>query len=588
MKASEIRDRFLKFFINRGHQVIASASLVPENDASVLFTTAGMQPLSPYLLGESHPAGNRLVSVQKCVRTVDIEAIGDKTHLTFFEMLGNWSLGDYFKTESINWSFELLTNPTEGFGLDPKRLYVTVFAGDNNAPCDEESSRQWQALGIPKSRIYFLPDNWWSPGDNGPCGPDTEIFYDLTDQGLGEMSLEEFKSADDKQHLVEVWNNVFMEYEKKDGQVIGRLKKKNVDTGAGLERLTAIIQKVDSVFETDLLAPLIEMARTLATKPDDRDLKIIVDHLRSAVFIIADGVSPSNTDRGYVLRRLIRRALVAAHHSQLKSGAFSSLALKIIDSQSPSYPNLKELSSLIINCLTEEEAKFSQTLKRGLKEFEKFASRGQIEAADVFLLYSSYGFPIELTLALAADRNLPVDKAGLKDKKEAHKKVSAVGVNKKFRGGLAGTDEKTINYHTATHLLQAALRQILGPEVYQRGSNITPDRLRFDFSHSQKLTDEQKQAVEKLVNQAIEANWPVKEIQMSKDDARSINALGIFNDKYGDQVKVYYIGEDLSSAWSKEFCGGPHASRTGQLGKFKIIKEESVADGVRRIKAILE
>ena len=572
MESTEIRRRFLEFFKQRGHAIIPSAPLVPENDHSVLFTTAGMQPLVPYLLGQPHPAGTRLIDVQKCLRTSDIDEVGDETHLTFFEMLGNWSLGDYFKKETIEWSYELLTSPTAGFGLDPTRLSVTVFAGDEFAPRDEESAKLWQAVGLPVERISYLgaADNWWparQAGFNwsGPTGPCTEMFYDG----------------------VEIWNDVFMAYQARAGQIIGQLTQHNVDTGAGLERLAMMLQGVDNIFATDLFAPIMTAISGLTIVSDEKAKRIIADHLRTAVFMIADGVLSANTDRGYVLRRLLRRAVRYADILELKAGALAEIAGVVIKKYEPIYPEVSLRQESIKSEINQEEIKFRQTLNRGLRQFEKIAGQN-ISGADAFQLFSSYGFPFELTQELARDRAIAVDEAAFRLALAEHQKLSRVGAEHKFKGGLAGLGEQELKYHTATHLLHEALREVLGRHVEQKGSNITAERLRFDFTHPQKLTEGEKCEVEALVNQKISERLPVQNVILPRAAAEASGALHFFADKYGDEVSVYFIGQDLATAYSKEFCGGPHVKNTGELGHFKIVKEEAVAAGIRRIKATLE
>lgn len=579
MQSNEIRQRFLKFFEKREHTIIPSASLVPENDPSVLFNTAGMQPLVPYLLGEKHPAGNRIVDVQKCVRTTDIDEVGDNTHLTFFEMLGNWSLGDYFKKEAINWSYEFLTDRQEGLGLDPSRLYVTVFEGNEDAPRDEEAYEIWKNIFEtvnlnPDGHIFFMSaeSNWWSPGDNGPCGPDTEMFYS-TAGDLGDLTKDGFIEADDKQQIVEIWNDVFMEYEKKDGKVIGKLAKHNVDTGAGLERLAVMMQGKKSVFETDVFENLISKIQS----GDEKTKRIVADHTRTAVFLISDGVIPANTDQGYVLRRIIRRAV--RHLGDLQS--LSDLAEIVINQYGDVYENIKEKKSLIKDEIKKEEEKFRQTLNKGLKQLEKID--GDISGKDAFVLFATYGFPIEMTKEIADERGISVDMTGYEEEMKKHQELSRTASAGKFKGGLAGDDENSIKLHTATHLLHKALREVLGDHVEQKGSNITPDRLRFDFSHSEKITDEQKEKIEDLVNEKIQSGLNVKMEEMSVEDAREQGALGVFGHKYGEKIKVYSVGD-----FSKEICGGPHVKNTNELGIFKIKKEEASSAGVRRIKAVLE
>ncbi len=567
MKSSEIRSRFLAFFEKRGHAVLPSASLVTPDEKGVtnstLFNTAGMQPLIPYLLGVPHPKGVRLVDVQKCVRTVDIDDIGDKTHATFFEMLGNWSLGDYFKKEAIEWSYEFLTSKEEGLGLDPRRLYVTVFEGDTNAPRDEEAADIWREIfkknGIEVNRLFYLPaeKNWWEAGDNGPCGPDTEMFYDVagTHGGKG-LTHEEFMKADDDRSVVEIWNNVFMQYEKKDGKIIGKLPKPSVDTGAGLERLCMVMQGVDNIYETDVFKLVMEEIKKHSKNWNLKSARIVADHIRAATFLIADGVLPSNTDRGYVVRKLIRRAVRHADILGYSGG-------------------ISEVPEIL-----EEEKRFRTTLKQGLKEFEK--------GTDAFTLFSSYGFPLELTLELAKEKGIKIDVEKFNEEFANHQSLSRSGAEQKFKGGLADTSEMSVRYHTATHLLHQALHDVLGEGVAQKGSNITPERLRFDFSFGRKMTDEEKKKVEEIVNEKISAKLPVQNVTLPKAEAEKTGARHFFADKYGDTISIYFIGKDFDHAYSKEFCGGPHVTNTGELGHFKIQKEEAVAQGVRRIKAVLE
>jgi len=612
MTADEIRSRFLKFFEKQGHAILPSASLVTPDEKGVtnstLFNSAGMQPLVSYLMGKEHPDGNKLASAQKCLRTTDIDDVGDATHATFFEMLGNWSLGAYFKDEAIKMSHDFLTDKEEGLGLDPARLYITAFEGDENAPRDEESKRIWLSLGIPEERIYFMPaeNNWWSAGDNGPCGPDTEMFYDIVG-GLNLKNKEEFIKADDEQKVVEIWNDVFMEYEKKEGRVIGKLKQHNVDTGAGLERITAVIQGKSNIFETDLFAPVIVEIEKLATKnqADFKAKRIIADHLRASVFLIADGVLPSNTDRGYILRRLLRRAVRCANILSLPKGSLVNLVDIISEIYSKSHPEIKDNLDKIKNEIKEEEGKFQKTLEKGLKQFNwqtrtyvnNTLVNQELPASIAFDLFTTYGFPYELIEEIAKEKGLFVNKQLFDNRMEAHKIKSRKGAEQKFAGGLADhADPQVIKYHTATHLLNQALHEVLGENVEQKGSNITAERLRFDFSHPPKMTDEEKREVEAIVNEKIQADLPVKQVILPKAEAEATGARHMFNEKYGDEVSVYYIGNDLTTAWSKEFCGGPHVTRTGELAstnsaqaaKFKIVKEESVAAGIRRIKAVLE
>ena len=588
MQSTEIRKRFLEFFKKREHEIIPSASLVPENDPTVLFNTAGMQPLVPYLLGEDHPQGKRLANSQKCVRTQDIEEVGDKTHDTFFEMLGNWSLGDYFKKEAIAWSYEFLTSKEEGLGLDPERLYVTCFAGDDDAPRDDESAEVWKSLGVPENRIYYFgkEDNWWSPGDNGPCGPDTEMFYDVVG-GLNITTPAAFKEVDEKQEVIEVWNDVFMEYEKKDGKVIGKLTQKNVDTGAGLERLTMVLQGKDDIFETDLFDYLMDH---FSFVKELRARRIVVDHLRTAIFIIADGIIPGKQDREYVLRRLLRRMFI---HVRLNSeddakNIFSGAIEKVIDKYKEPYPSVSDVQK-ITSVILEEQEKFEVNLNAGLKRFNEFS--GSISAKDAFTLFATYGFPFEMILELAKEKGITVDEEGFKKEMEGHQEVSKQGSEKKFKGGLADHSTETIWGHTGTHLLQAGLRKVLGDHVLQKGSNITQDRLRFDFNHTEKMTPEQKQEVEDFVNDAIERDLEMKREVMTVDEAKATNTIGLFDDTYaqiGDKISVYSaVDPKNGEIVSREICGGPHVPDTSEMGHFKIKKEESIGSGIRRIKAIV-
>ncbi len=612
MDSKEIRDRFLVFFEKRGHAIIPSASLVPENDPSVLFNTAGMQPLVPYLMGTPHPCGKRIVDSQKCVRTVDIDEIGDNTHATFFEMLGNWSLGDYFKKDAIRWSYEFLTSKEEGLGLDPLRLYVTVFEGNGDAPRDLEALEIWKKY-VPEHRIYFMPakNNWWSAGDNGPCGPDTEMFYDVTKGGLGDMTKEEYLAADERQEVVEIWNNVFMEYEKKDGTVIGKLAAKNVDTGAGLERVTMVVQGKNNIYEADLFAPLIAKIKELSQKSDVRAERIIADHIRTSVFMIADGVTPSNTDRGYILRRLLRRAVRYSDVLGSKDGMLSALVDVVSMKYKDAYKNIPEQASYIANEIQKEEEKFRKTLTRGyieaLKRFfnkviggidpenppKGMIMRGnvlRVSGEEVFDLRQTYGVPIEISQEIMKDWGVEFDEQTIREEQEAfkkHQEVSRQGSKQKFKGGLADTSEMSVKYHTTTHLLHKALKIVLGKHVSQKGSNITAERLRFDFSHTEKMTDEQKKAVEDLINQKISEALSVTYEDISMQEAKARGAVGLFEEKYGDLVRVYQVGEG-DKKFSIELCGGPHVQNTNNLGHFKILKEEAVAQGIRRIKATLE
>ncbi len=581
MTSKEIRNRFLTFFQKRAHAVLPSASLVPKNDPSVLFTTAGMQPLVPYLMGQSHPLGKRLASCQKCVRTGDIEDVGDARHLTFFEMLGNWSLGDYFKEDAIKWSYEFLTSKEEGLGLDPSRLYITVFEGDADAPRDLEAVEIWKKY-IPEHRIYFLPkkNNWWSPGDNGPCGPDTEMFYDVTKEGLGDMSHEEYLLADEKGQVIEIWNDVFMEYEKKDGKVVGKLSQKNVDTGSGLERITMIVQGKDNVYEADMFKTVMEFIETNSRKAYDVTLgRIIADHIRTATFLIADGVIPSNKGEGYILRRLIRRASLKADALGISAGVLVTIRGFFAAMYKDEYPELEDGGGTQSDILKNELEKFAKTVAQGLKEFEK--------GIDPFVLATTYGFPIEVTEELAKTRGIDIDRALFDQKMKEHQAESRVGGEQKFKGGLANTSEKTVKLHTAHHLLLKALQEIVDPNIHQRGSNITEERLRIDFNFERKLTDEEKQKVEARVNEWIMMDLEVVKNDMPKEEAEQLGAEMEFGVKYPSLVSVYFIRDKNGNTISKEFCGGPHVAHTGELGAFKIQKEEASAAGIRRIKATL-
>ena len=581
MTSNEIRQKFLKFFENRGHKIIPSASLIPENDPSVLFNTAGMQPLVPYLLGQKHTMGTRLVDAQKCVRTGDIDEVGDNRHLTFFEMLGNWSLGDYFKEEAISWSYEFLTSKEEGLGLDPKRIYVTVFEGDENAPRDNEAAEIWKKY-LPENRIYFLPakNNWWSAGDNGPCGPDTEIFYDPNEIAIGDLNHDQFVNADDQGKVIEIWNNVFMQYEKADGKVVGKLAQHNVDTGMGLERITMVKQGVETIFDTDLFTPILNIIKENSNISDARIERIVADHIRTAVFMIADDTTPTNTGAGYVLRRVIRRAVRFSDKLGLKSGSLDLLTNIIIENYRNAYPELEKNKLVIKEEINKEEIKFRQTLENGLKEFEK--------GVDPFDLYQSYGFPIELTLELAKEKGKVIDLEDFNKKLQEHQKLSQTASAGMFKGGLANHSEKTVRLHTAHHLLLAGLQIIVNKDIKQRGSNITEERLRMDFMCDHKLTDDEKQKVEAWVNDRIKEGLNVVRREMPLAEAEKLGAQMEFGAKYPEVVSVYFVEDKEGNVISKEFCGGPHVSNTRELGHFKIQKEEASSQGVRRIKAILE
>jgi alanyl-tRNA synthetase len=591
MKAQDLRHKWLEFFRSKQHAIIPSSSLVPENDPSVLFTMAGMFPLVPYLMGQEHPEGKRLANIQKCIRTIDIDDVGDNTHLTFFEMMGNWSLGDYFKQEAITWSYEFLTGK-EWLNLPLERLAFTVFAGDDNAPRDEESASIWLSLGVPAERIGYLPaeDNWWIAGTTGPCGPDTEIYYWIDDGTPAPVNYQETK--DDKR-WVEIWNNVFMQYEKKaDGSLVP-LAKQNVDTGMGLDRVVAVLSGQKSVYDTDLFKALFDvvgLSQSILTNDEVRKARVVVDHIRASVFLAGDGVQPTNKDRGYILRRLLRRAMVFARVLNLQEKWLEALIGQVIFEYAEAYPELTERSSAIFATITDEQKKFSSTLEKGLKEFEKlFAKANQLTGTDAFNLYQTYGFPWELTKELAIAAGQTVDEAEFQSEFKKHQDLSRTASSGEFKGGLAGDSEQIVRYHTATHLLHKALRDVLGDTVWQKGSNITEERLRFDFTHPQKMTDEEKQAVESLVNKWIAQDGVVVREVMTADQARELGAIGLFGEKYGDTVSVYTITDPVSNEIiSREFCGGPHVERTSQLGKFRIAKEEAVAAGIRRIKAVLE
>ncbi len=590
--SSELRKKYLDFFKEKGHAVIPSASLIPENDPTVLFTPAGMFPLVPYLLGESHPAGVRLCDVQKCIRTIDIDEVGDASHLTFFEMLGNWSLGDYFKDESIRWSYELLTSE-KWFNIPVEKLAVSVFEGDENAPRDDVSASIWKECGIPEERIFYLPadNNWWIAGTTGPCGPDTEIFY-ITDK---EPCGEDCSPACDCGRYLEIWNNVFMEFNKQaDGSLVP-LDKKKVDTGMGLDRTIAVLQGKSSVYETDLFASIIAKIEELSGKKysdsDDimRSMRIVADHCRTAVFILGDekGVTPSNMDQGYILRRLIRRAVRYGRMLELPAQFTWQVAKVILDEYGEVYPELTANKTRIHDELNKEEAKFAKALGRGLRELEKLTrdmkEGDTIDGKSAFHLYDTYGFPIEITCELAEEQGLKVDTKGFDEAFAKHQEVSSQGSEQKFKGGLADSGEQTARLHTATHLLLAALRNKFGDSVEQRGSNITAERARFDFNFDRKVTREECDELEEWVNNAIAADVAITMEEMSVEEAKEQGAVGIFTSKYQDVVKVYTAGE-----FSKEICGGPHAKRTGELGTFKIKKEQSSSAGVRRIRAVLE
>lgn len=609
----------MDFFKEKGHAILPSASLIPENDPTVLFTTAGMQPLVPYLLGQDHPMGKRLANAQKCLRTDDIDEVGDNRHLTFFEMLGNWSLGDYFKEESIQWSYEFLTGD-KWLAMDPERLYVSVFEGDADAPRDDDSINMWQAqfavhgmaaeVGQPGrdwptgethgKRIFPYPkkSNWWGPaGQTGPCGPDTEIYYDTRrehDPAFGDIC----HPACDCGRFVEIWNNVFMQYNKRDDGSYEPLTQRNVDTGMGLERMAAVLQGCATVFDTDKMQNIIQVLKQVfgleygLTDGQDKSIRIIADHLRAAVFLIGDarGVVPSNIGQGYIVRRLIRRSVREAKRLGVEVLITPAVCQAVIEQYKDEYTELEQNAARILDEVKKEEEKFNSTLEKGLKEFDKMAEQApKITGEQAFVLYATYGFPIELTEELAKERGGSVDRGVFDEEFKKHQALSRTASAGTFKGGLADHTEQTTRLHTATHLLHQALRAVLGPHVEQRGSNITEQRLRFDFTHGQKMTDQEKLEVEAMVNEVIKRDLPVVKEEMSVEQAKQTGAIGLFESKYGEKVSVYTVldTENPKGFYSKEICGGPHVAKTGELGGFKISKEEAVSSGVRRIKAVL-
>ena len=580
MKAIEIRNKYLEFFKRHGHAVIPSAPLIPENDPSVLFTTAGMQPLVPYLLGEKHPEGTRLTDYQKCVRTNDIDEVGDNRHLTYFEMLGNWSLGDYFKEESIAMSFEFLTKE---LGIPVEKLSVTCFAGDEDCPRDEIAANAWKKAGILENHIYYYgkDDNWWIAGEEGPCGPDTEMFYDTGKPACSD----DCQPSCDCGKYVEIWNNVFMEYFK-DKNGYSKLKQKNVDTGLGLERMTMLLQGKETPFDTELFAPIMKKLEELQKIDSIESRRIVAEHLRSSMMIVSDGGRPSNLDRGYVLRRLIRRMIRHMNKLQINLDELSTLIDINVDNLKEMYPDLAKNKEIIKSVILEEKEKFVKTLVNGEREFQKEINKlkdtKKLSGKVVFKLYDTYGFPPVVTKELAKESGYEIDMKEFEELFKAHQEKSRAGSEQKFKGGLAEQNEITIAYHTATHLLNAALKQVIGENAHQRGSNITVDRMRFDFNCDHKMTDEEKRKTEDLVNKWIQEGLPVTKEEMKKEDAIKSGAECMFIEKYPDIVTVYTIGDV-----SKELCGGPHVNNTKELGKFKIKKEESSSSGVRRIKAVL-
>ena len=580
-----LKDLYINFFVSKGHKQIPSAPVVPENDPSVLFNTAGMQPLIPYLMGKEHPYGTRLCDYQKCIRTNDLDVIGDTYHHTFFEMLGNWSLGDYFKKEAITWSFEFLT---EVLNIPVERLAVTVFAGNEFIPKDEEAIEIWKSLGLSEDRICpTKDDNFWIAGETGPCGPDSEMFYFRSNDEIPKV----FDPEDER--WVEIWNDVFMQYYKHEDGSVTELPKKNVDTGMGLERVVAVLEGVNDNYQSSVWKDIIEVIENVSDKPyagNEKSMRIIADHIRTAVFISADrsGIKPSNTDQGYILRRLIRRAIRHAKNLNIdiNSNWESEIAIKIMDKYEKYYKEIEENRNIVLEVLKNEKEKFNRTLEKGLREFEKIINNLNSNILDkdlAFKLYDTYGFPIELTEELAIEKNITVDVEGFKQKFKEHQEKSRAGSEQKFKGGLAGNGEIETKYHTATHLLNAALKVVVGPDVHQKGSNITVDRMRFDFSCDHKLTDEEKLKAETLVNEWIKEGLEVTSVEMSKEEAIKSGAECMFIEKYPDVVTVYSIGEI-----SKELCGGPHVKNTSEIGEFKITKEEASSAGVRRIKAVIK
>ncbi|MBR1937409.1 MAG: alanine--tRNA ligase [Spirochaetales bacterium] len=593
LTANELRKNYIDFFVSKGHRQISGASLIPENDPTVLFTTAGMHPLVPYILGAEHPAGKMLTDYQKCIRTGDIDAVGDPHHLTCFEMLGNWSLGAYFKKEAINYSYEFLT---QVLGLDPNKLSVTVFAGDNDVPRDDIAADAWRSLGIPDERIYFLPreDNWWGPaGETGPCGPDSEMFIDTGRPACGP----DCRPGCSCGKYFEIWNDVFMGYRKDENGNFLEMERKCIDTGMGIERTVAILQGKKSVYETEVFQPIIRGIEGLTGKKygenedDDTSIRIIADHIRTSVFILGDqnGMAPSNVGQGYILRRLIRRAIRHGKKLGIENAFLSDLARIVVDLYGKPYPEIAGRTDFIYDELNKEEAKFSDTLVKGEKEFQKMlpnlmkGSSREISGRLAFKLYDTYGFPIEITRDLAAENGFTVDEKGFQAAFEKHQEVSRAGAEQQFKGGLADHSDATTALHTATHLLHKALCVVLGGYVKQLGSNITAERLRFDFNHPCPVTKEELKKVEDLVNDAISKDLPVKCETMTLEEARDKGAFAQFDAKYGEDVKVYSIGD-----FSMEVCGGPHVEHTGTMGHFRIVKEQSSSAGVRRIKAVLE
>ncbi len=589
MLASELRKKYLKFFKEKGHAILPSSSLLPEHDPTVLFTTAGMHPLVPYLLGQPHPAGTRIASVQKCIRTTDIDEVGDTTHLTFFEMLGNWSFGDYWKKEAITWSYEFLTSK-KWLGFDPQKLYVSVFEGDEDASRDEESVEIWKSLGIPEERIFYLgkEENWWGPaGTTGPCGPDTEMFIEVDE--IPRCGLD-CQPGCDCGHFVEVWNDVFMEYNKNEDGTYSKLERRNIDTGMGVERTAAMLQGVPTVFDTDLFVPLVEKLKKWANidEPDEYQLKLlrtVSDHVKAAVMIMADDskIAPSNVEQGYIVRRLIRKAIVSGDNLEIPSGFLSDLAEIVIEIYKDVYNEVERNHDFIIDNLQKEAKRFRRTLKKALRKLRKILDEtGTITGEDAFVLFTSFGLPIEITREIAEEHGLKINMDEFRKQFEEHRDISRTASQGKFKGGLADHSEVIMKLHTATHLLQAALRKVLGGQVQQSGSNITKERLRFDFTFPRKLTPEEIQQVEDMVNEVIQKDIEVTREVMPYDEAIKAGALAFFKENYGDTVSVYSVG-----GFSMELCGGPHVTSTGKLGKFRIKKQENIGAGLMRIRAVL-
>ena len=600
MNANELRSKYIEFFKSKNHVEISGQSLIPENDPSVLFTTAGMHPLVPYLLGEKHPAGTRLTDYQKCVRTGDIDEVGDPSHLTCFEMLGNWSLGDYFKKDSIAYSYEFLTSK-DWLALDPRKISVTVFAGDENAPRDEEAAEVWKSVGMPEDKIAYLPasDNWWAAGPTGPCGPDTEIFY-WVGEGLPPAGS---NKGTDSANWMEIWNNVFMQFNRVDEKTLVPLPKQNVDTGMGLERTNCILQGKKSVYLTEVFQPIIQKIGELAggyvygtDEEKDKSVRIIADHSRSSVFILGDqkGVTPDRVGAGYVLRRLIRRAVRHGMKLGIDKDFMAEVAAVVVENFKNAYPELEQNSAKVYKELTAEEAKFRQTLKKGEAEFQKMLPnlmknpKKIISGKVAYNLYETYGYPLELTQELGAENGFTVDVEGFKEAERKHQEASKTAEAGKAKGGIAEQSEAATKYHTATHLLQQALVTVLGPQVSQKGSNINAERMRFDFTFERPMTPEEIKKVEAIVNEKIKEDLPVTMEVMPLADAQAAGARALFTNKYGEDVKVYTIGRDVKNDWfSKEVCGGPHVQHTAQIGDFKIEKEQSSSAGVRRIRATI-